>query len=337
MTHEEIITYAIWSAFGIAVLAALGEWLHARRVAALARLAFGPENHPRRWTKLAPFLRILALSGVAWSLFTLIAFNHLSRDRNRKSTVTRHLMVLLDVSPSMQLADAGENGDQTRARRAADVLKSVLNRVPGDHVRFSAASFYTEARMLASECRDRELIVHFAADVPFHYTYNPGKTDLLGSLNKTGEFMKAWPRKSTMLLVISDGDSVAPTGLNPMPSAVSEVLFAGVGETGRGTFIDGHLSRQDAATLSQLARRLGGRYFDANTRNIPSEALKKINADGAGSAKWKNDRRLLALAVLGVSTAILCILPLLLEWFGSAWKPLARHRPVPLRNEGRVS
>jgi Ca-activated chloride channel family protein len=332
MTHEDIITCATWTAIGIAGLAAVGEWLHARRVARLSRLAFGPHGRPRRWTMLAPPLRVLALAGVVWSLFTLIAFNNLSRERDRRTAVTRHLMILLDVSPSMQLADAGEGDGQRRTVRAAEVLKSVLDRVPGDNVRFSAASFYTEARMLARECQDRELMVHFAADVPFYYTYKPGKTDLLKSLNQVGEFMKDWPRKSTTLLVISDGDSVPPAGLKPMPSAVAEVLFVGVGETGRGTFIDGHLSRQDGATLSQLARRLGGKYFDGNTKHVPSDALLKLNAEDPRSAKWRADRRLVALAVLGASATLLCLLPILLEYFGSAWKavvPPSRHEFQP--------
>jgi len=320
MTHEQITTCATSAAIGIAALAALGEWLHARRVARLSRLAFGPAARPRAWTKFAPPMRVLALAGVVWSLFTLIAFNHLSRDRDRNAPITRHLMILLDVSPSMQLADAGESGGERRAVRASELLKSVLNRVPGDNVRFSAASFYTEARMLARECQDRELMVHFAADVPFYITYKPGKTDLLKSLNQAGEFMKDWPRKSATLLVISDGDTVSPAGLKPMPSAVADVLFVGVGEAARGTFIDGHLSRQDSATLSQLARRLGGKYFDGNVRQVPSDALQKLNAEDPRSAKWQADRRLVALAVLGLSAALLCLLPLLLEWFGSAWK-----------------
>ena len=320
MTHEQLLACASSSAAATAALAAVGEWLHARRVARLSRLAFGPAARPRAWTKLAPPLRVAALAGIVWALITLIAFNHLSSERDRHATATRHLMVMLDVSPSMQLTDAGETGDQRRAVRAAGLLKSVLNRVPGDNVRFSAVSFYTEARMLARECQDRELIVHFAAEVPFYFTYKPGKTDLLKSLNQTGEMMKDWPRKSTTLLVISDGDSVTPQGLKPLPSAVSDVLFVGVGEAGRGTFIDGHLSRQDSATLSQLARRLGGRYFDGNTRNLPSDALQKINAEDPHAANWQGDRRLLALAVLAASATLLCILPLLLEWFGSAWK-----------------
>ena len=320
MTHDEIITCANWSAIGIAAVAAVGECLHARRVARLSRLAFGPAGRSRAWTKVAPPLRVLALAGAAWAMITLIAYNNLSRDRDRHAAVTRHLMVLLDVSPSMQLADAGESGEQRRAVRAAEVLKSVLNRVPGDTVRFSAASFYTEARMLAKECQDRELIVHFAAEVPFYYTYKPGKTDLLKSLNQAGEMMKDWPRKSATLLVISDGDSVPPVGLKPLPSAVADVLFAGVGEPGRGKFIDGHLSRQDSANLSQLARRFGGKYFDANSRQIPSDALQKLNAGDPHSAKWQADRRLVALVMLAAAAVVLCLLPIVLESFGSAWK-----------------
>jgi Ca-activated chloride channel family protein len=230
-------------------------------------------------------------------------------------------MVLLDVSPSMLLKDAGESGDMMRNARASAVLKSVLDRVPGDHVRFSAAGFYTETRLLVNECQDRELILHLAGGTPFHITYKPGKTELLKSLNEVGELMKDWERKSTTLLVISDGDSVPPAGLMPMPSSVSQVIFAGVGDSGRGTFIDGHLSRQDTATLSQLSRRLNGTFYDCNVKQIPSDALAKLNAEEPGAAKWKTDRRLLALIVLTASTVLLCLLPLLLEYLGSAWKP----------------
>jgi Ca-activated chloride channel family protein len=175
--------------------------------------------------------------------------------------------------------------------------------------------------MLVSECRDRELMLHLAGGIPFHITYKPGKTDLLKSVNEAGALMKDWNRKSTTLLVISDGDSLPPSGLERMPSSVAEVIVAGVGAPGRGTFIDGHMSRQDTANLSQLARRLGGRYFDCNTRHLPSEVLEKLNSEDPGAAKWRSDRRLVALVVLAASSSLICFLPLLLEWMGSAWRP----------------
>lgn len=321
MTIQAIQTYALVAAILVALVAAAGEWLHARRVARIATLAFGPGGKPRRWTVLAPVLRTLALAGIAWSMVTLTAFNNRGRERERHGNTTRHLMVMLDVSPSMFIEDAGESGKQRRAERAGEVLKSVLNRVPGDNVRFTAAGFYTEARMLVEECQDRELILHLTAGTPFHITYKPGKSDLLKSLNEAGKMMKDWPRKSTTLLVISDGDSVPPKGLDAMPSAVAEVIFAGVGDPGRGTFLDGHLSRQDSANLSQLARRLGGNYHDCNTRHVPDDRLRKLNEEPTGAAKWRGDIRLLALAVLALSSAILCLLPLLLDFLGTPWRP----------------
>ena len=334
MNSEAIQSYAIWAALAAAGIAACGEWLHARRMARLGALAFGPSAKPRAWTHLTPVLRVIGVAGIAWSLVSLIAFNGQVRDRDRKPGIPRQLMVMLDVSPSMLLADAGEGGAATRNSRATAVLKSVLDRVPGDNVRFSAAGFYTEARMMVKECQDRELILHLAGGTPFHITYRPGKTDILASLNQTGEFMKNWPRKSTTLLIISDGDSMAPTGLKPMPSAVSDVIVAGVGDSARGTFIDGHLSRQDAANLSQLARRIGGKYFDCNVRHIPTDALRKLNTEEPGAAKWRSDRRLAALLVLAASSVLLCLTPLMLEWFGSAWRPRVsvpklRPHPVP--------
>ena len=331
MTSETIQTYALGAAILIAAVAAMGEWLHTRRIIRLGTLAFGPAGRPRRWTALAPVLRVVALAGIAWSLVTLTAFNNRGRERERHGNTTRHLMVLLDVSPSMFIGDAGESGKQRRAERAGDVLKSVLNRVPGDNIRFSAAGFYTEARMLVKECEDRELILHLTAGTPFHITYQPGKTDLLKSLNETGKMMKDWPRKSTTLLVISDGDSVPPKGLEAMPSAVAEVIIAGVGDPGRGTFLDGHMSRQDAANLSQLARRLGGNFHDCNMRHVPDERLRKLNEEPAGAAKWRSDVRLLALAVLAVSSATLCLLPVLLELLGSAWRPRPPATTPPAR------
>lgn len=334
MSPDSFHLYAIWAALAAAALAACGERLHGRRVERLGSLAFGPTGRPRIWTRVTPVIRVLALAGLAWSLVTLVAYDNRSRNRDLNANVTRHLMVLLDVSPSMLLTDAGEGGAQMRKARAHDVLKSVLDRVPGDNVRFSVAAFYTESRLMVKECRDREVILFLAGDTPFHITYKPGKTDLLASLNQAGVFMKDWERKSTTLLVISDGDSVPPTGLNLMPSAVSEVIFAGVGDPGHGTFIDGHLSRQDTANLSQLARRLGGKFLDCNSRQIPSDALRKLNAEDPGAARWRTDRRLAALILLATSTVTLCLLPLLLEYFGSSWRPhahVARNpKPIPV-------
>ena len=61
---------------------------------------------------MTPVLRVIGVAGIAWSLITLIAFNNHVRERERKAGLPRHLMVMLDVSPSMLLADAGEGRTQ---------------------------------------------------------------------------------------------------------------------------------------------------------------------------------------------------------------------------------
>ena len=125
--------------------------------------------------------------------------------------------------------------------------------------------------------------------------------------------------------MLSDGDTVPDSGLKPMPSSVAEAIFAGVGSVSHGTFIDGHLSRQDNASLSQLARRLGGNYHDGNVKQIPSEMLRRLITPDERTEKFKVNLRVLAIIVLTVSTALLCLLPVLLEYLGSAWKPVVRE------------
>jgi Ca-activated chloride channel homolog len=311
---------ALWAALATAALAILGEWLHGRRIQRIGRLAFGPTGRPRAWTRAVPPVRIAALAALAWSLVTLISYNQRTRDREASRQAPRHLMVLIDVSPSMLLADAGD-GTRTRMTRASAVLKSILDRLPGDSIRYSAAGFYTEARMLVRECRDRELLLHLVGGVPFHITYRPGKTNLLASINQTAAFMKDWPRKSATLLILTDGATVPHSGLERMPSSVGRVIVAGVGDPSRGTFIDGQLSRQDSAGLAQLARRLGGSYYESNSRHIPDEALRTLLENQESNSKWRADRRLIALGLLALSSLLLCLAPILLDFLGSRWRP----------------
>lgn len=321
MNREELILFAIWAAIGTGLLAALGEWLHARRVRRIGRLAFGPDATPRAWVKLAPALRVVALAAVVWALVVLIAFEGSSRSRERNAAATRHLMVLLDVSPSMEMKDAGENGAQTRRDRAAALLRSVMERANSDETRVTMACFYSDAMLLVKECADREVIWNFADNMPLHIAFRPGKTSLMKSLNTAQGFVKDFPRKSVTFLVLTDGDTVPDSGLKPMPSAVADLLLVGVGNAARGTFIDGHLSRQDNANLSQLARRLGGHYHDGNVKQVPSNLLRHLTARDERTDKFQVSQRTLAIIVLAASAALLCLLPLLLETVGSAWKP----------------
>lgn len=326
MVREQLIQCAAWAALAALVLGIVAEWLHARRVRRLKRLAFGPEAQPRGWTVMTPVVRVLALSGAAWALVVLLAHEGSSRLHESNAAATRHLMVLLDVSPSMEVKDAGEAGVQSRRDRAANLLKSVMERANNDQTRITMACFYTDARLLVKECADREVIWNFADNLPLHIAFKPGKTSLMKSLNTAGSFVKDFPRKSVTFVVLTDGDTVPDTGLERMPSAVTELLIVGVGNAGRGSFLDGHLSRQDGASLSQVARRLGGEYHDGNKKQIPTALLRHLTAPDERKDPFQIGLRTLAILVLATSSALLCLLPVLLDRFGSAWKSGERER-----------
>jgi hypothetical protein len=106
-----------------------------------------------------------------------------------------------------------------------------------------------------------------------------------------------------------------------MPSSVAETILVGVGNPGRGIFIDGHQSRQDNAELVQLARRLGGHYHDGNAKQVPGALLRRLTAPDAQTDRFHLSLRTLAVLVLAISAGVLCVLPLLLEYIGSFWKP----------------
>ena len=131
------------------------------------------------------------------------------------------------------------------------------------------------------------------------------------------------------MVVLTDGDAVPPTGLKPLPSSVSNLVIVGVGTTARGSFIDGHNSRQDGASLSQVARRLGGAYFDGNHKQVPSALLNSLTKSNDKGDGMKAGLRMTAVVVFACAAVLICLLPLLLEWFGShggaALRPTTRE------------
>lgn len=296
-------------------LGALAETLHAKRVLRSAPLAFGPTFHPAHWTKVLPGIRAILVAGAIWGLMTLMSLDGSKAETRAEGE--RHLFVLLDVSPSMLIEDSGPERNQRRSQRAADVLESVLNRAPGEHLKFSLSAFYTTQKALIQDSVDRNLILYMARDLPLHIAFKAGKTNLLEALNKTAAQCTQLKRRSTTLLVLSDGDTVSDTGLEALPPAIDRVIIAGIGDTAKGQFIDSHLSRQDTASLAQIARRLRGQFFDANTRHIPSESLTSLLSPASTKGFSGMDAKTAAITVLALSAVLQSIIPILLHYAGA--------------------
>jgi Ca-activated chloride channel family protein len=316
-------------ALAAAILMTSAELLHARRVRRMAALSFGPGRKPALWTRLAPPLRVAAAAAVAWGLTTLCFL----QPKVHKTGIIaeneyRDLLLVLDVSPSMRLQDAGPEGKQSSRQRASDLLKSFFARVPMELYRTSVVAVYNGAKPVVVRTTDPEVIRNILEDLPMQYAFQAGPTDLFTGLEEAAKIARPWRPKATTLVVVSDGDTISPTGMPKLPDSVAHVVIVGVGDTKTGRFIDGHLSRQDASSLRQMAVRLGGVYHDGNQKHLSTELLRRVTFLGSQSVWERLTRREYALIACAVGTAVLAFLPLLLHRFGTSWKPGVRlHQP----------
>ncbi len=299
------------------------EWLHTRRCRRLAALAFGPGLHPRRWARLTPLLRALAVASVSWGLITL--FLATPKVHHSDSGVAvgeyRHLMLVLDVSPSMRLEDAGPSGKQSRMQRASDLLQSFFERVTLEQYRISIVAVYSGAKPVVVDTTDAEVVRNILEDLPMHYAFKTGKTDIFTGLEEAARIARPWNPRSTIVALMSDGDTVPATGMPKMPASVSDVLIIGVGDPVKGKFIDGRQSRQDASTLRQIAVRLGGAYHNGNEKHLPTDLIQRVTSDSDSGALEKLTLREYAMIALTIGAAVLAFLPMALHLLGTHWRP----------------
>jgi Ca-activated chloride channel homolog len=304
------------------VLAAAAEWLHARRVRRVAPLAFGPSRRPELWTVLAPALRVLSMAGLTWGLLTLLTLGPSSRETKRNESVApRHLLLVLDVSPSMHLKDAGPTRNQTRMRRAAEVMESFIARVPIELYKVSVLGFYSEAKPVVVDTTDLEVVRNILYDLPMSFAFKAGETDLYCGLNGAADLCKGWAPGSTTMVLVTDGVTVPATNMPKRPPAVANVLVIGVGDDKVGTYIDGQQSRQDVSTLRQVAARLGGKYHNGNNAHLATTLLDDLTRLESRSVFSRLTKREYALIACGLGAFALAILPVVLHRWGTRWRP----------------
>lgn len=317
---------AFWFAIAALGSAALAEWLHTYRVRRVAHLAFGPDARPRVWARTAPLFTAIATAALAWGLVTLWELRPKVHqpgelgDRDRK-----HLVLVLDVSPSMYLKDAGPERNSPRRMRASDVITSLFRRLPMREYRLSLIGFYSAAKPLLQESTDIEMLKYLLEELPTHLGFPPGKTNLFAGLGMVSQVASKWRPGSATLIVLTDGMTVPAEGMPRLPAAVDKVLVVGVGDPAAGRFIDGHQSRQDVATLRQVAARLGGTYHNGNAKHIPTSTIQALRAANEDRSRERWSRREWALLAVALGAALLALLPPLLHAFGTEWRPGIRR------------
>jgi Ca-activated chloride channel family protein len=317
------------AALGALILGAAAELWHARRIRRLATLKFGPGGKPAAWVRAAAPLGVLALGALAWGLATLalIEPRHHGQGESNRGTEFDHVLLVLDVSPSMRLQDAGPTRKQSRMARARDVLTSFFNRVPIERYRVSVVAVYNGAKPVVVDTKDFEVVRNILGDLPMQYAFQAGKTKLFDGLEEAARVAKPWNPRSTTLLLVSDGDTVPGSGMPKMPSSIGGVLVVGVGDPFIGKFIDGRQSRQDSSTLKQIAARLSGSFHDGNEKQIATSLIAEVTGASNDEPWQKLTRREYALMACAAGAGLMALLPILLHYLGTRFRPgLARTK-----------
>ena len=291
-----------------AAIAALGEWLHARRIARISRLAFGPTGQPARWARVAPILRIVGIAAAAWGATVLIAYDPVGGDQTPAPRASKQLLIALDVSPSMLVQDAGPDADKvSRSRWAGKVVQGVLDRLDMKQTRISLVAFYTKAMTVLQDTTDKNVISNMFDGLQLHVAFDPGPTDLASGVNSALQIARPWARRSTTLIIISDGDARSELGQVTLPPAIADTIVIGVGDPTKATLVSGHSSKQESLSLKQLAARLNGIYHDGNRLHLPTDVLRKLSmiSPNTGGELGLRDAALIALGAGASLTALI--------------------------------
>jgi len=304
------------------LLAGAAEWLHVRRVKRIDYLAFGPRGRARAWTAIVGPVRVLSVGAVCWGLLTLFALSESQWDqasRRSNEKPIHHIVIGLDVSPSMQIVDAGANRLQSRADRARDVMRSVLERIDTRRGQVSVIAFYTEARPVVVDTFDPAVVHNILNDLPLGQAFTAGKTNLYSVVSAAESLTRSWRVGSATLLIVSDGDTLPAEAPPKRSPAFERILVLGVGDPFRGTFIHDHSSRQERRALSQFASRIRGEYLDVNTNHVASRLLPSgpLWHDNDRSLAWRE----IALLAVTLGSTLLAFAPIALAIAGGAWDP----------------
>lgn len=323
------------------LIALSAERLHERRVNQLSRLAFGA-NREMSWFALAwPFIRASALAMLAWGMLALLLLPPKARLRNPDAAenidpkLLKRVMLVLDVSPSMQIKDAA-GGTLTRSQRGVQVLKNMISRLDFEKSRITIAPFYTGVKAVVIDAVDPDVIDKVIANNSFDQAFEDGPTDLGVAIRGAYKLAENWLPDSTTMVIVTDGDSSPVGDLPPKPPSINRALLLGVGDIDQGTFIDNHISRQNAMELNGLAGQVGGIYADADGKYVPTDLLRDLHGMIHGLPPDETSLREYALVVILIGAVALVGWPLVLARFGTRSKAGVRAAENPHRLMGAL-
>ena len=328
---NNVVFLAVLVAFAVCVCILAAEWIHLHRIARVAFLAFGSSGRARTWVTFAPVIRVVAAGAVAFGLTVLFLMEPAAIEKEPTHEASKHLLVCLDASPSMYVADSGPDGKKKRAVWAGEVIQAILDRLDTETTRVTVFAVYTKSIPVIEETFDMNVVRNLLDGLPLFAAFESGPTRLSSGVNEALTYARKWGPRSATMVVISDGDSEDKIAVRSIPSSIADSIVIGVGDPMRPTMVSGHRSTQDTGSLKSLASKLKGIYHQGNNRHLPSEVLSRLSmvqprlGEGIGL-------RELALSSIAIGGCLLTLIGPALMLLGRSSRDLPT---VPLLSEAR--
>lgn len=238
------------------------------------------QNNP--WTYLRLIPGIIFLLGL-WMIIVAIARPQKTNERVEQYTEGIDIMLVLDISESMELQDFRPN----RLEAAKETATDFINGRFGD--RIGMVIFAGEAYSLAPLTTDYKLLTDLIKDIGFNMM--DAKGTAIGSAIAAGtNRMRESEGKSKVMILLSDGENnagnVDPIFAAQLAAALDIKIYTiavgkdgmvpyGVDFFGRPNMIESYL---DETTLRDIARIGGGEFFRASDGDALEQIFDRIDS-----------------------------------------------------------
>ncbi|MCH6201137.1 VWA domain-containing protein [Aquiflexum sp. LQ15W] len=237
------------------------------------------QNNPWTYLRLIPALMFIF---AVWMIVIALARPQKSNERVEQSTEGIDIMIVMDISESMDLQDFKPN----RLEAAKETAIDFINGRFGD--RIGMVIFSGEAYSLAPLTTDYALLTDLVKDISFNMM--DAKGTAIGSALAAGtNRMRESDSKSKVMILLSDGESnagnVDPLFAAQLAAAMNIKIYTiavgkdgmvpyGVDFFGRPQMVESYL---DETTLREIAGIGNGEFFRASDDNALEQIFDQIN------------------------------------------------------------
>lgn len=161
---------------------------------------FGQQEIFQRFTRFSTKRKTILLYAISLSLLVIAGTEPWLASNSNITSRTYNTIIVVDVSRSM-LAEDGPGG-QSRLKAGIDAVEALMNAYPDGQFGFV---FYTDEIMIYPPSKDPEAIKTLLLEFGEGKNIRGEGSDLVGALEKTGDYIEKMPYKPQTIVLIADG------------------------------------------------------------------------------------------------------------------------------------